>query len=54
MTDVPNEVSPGDIVTFVGRDGDEEITVRDLAGLLDSSTHDVLSGLSARLDRIIV
>jgi len=46
-------VEAGDIATFIGRDGDEEIRCEDIAEAAGTITNDVLSGLSGRLPRII-
>ena len=49
VTDVPCEI--GDVVTLIGRDGDDEITVSDLAGFGGLSPYEVLTGLRGRLPR---
>jgi len=55
MLDVTNveNVEAGDIATFIGRDGDEEIRCEDIAEMAGTITNDILSGLSGRLPRII-
>jgi len=52
VTDV-NNVKAGDVATFIGRDGNEEIRCEDVAETAGTITNDVLSGLSGRLPRII-
>jgi alanine racemase len=49
VTDVPCEL--GDTVTLLGRDGEEQITVNQLAKLGDISPYEVLTSLRARLPR---
>lgn len=41
----------GDVVTLLGRDGDDVITVRDLATWSDLSPYEILTGLRLRLPR---
>lgn len=50
VTDKPCRV--GDVVTFLGRDGAELITVADLASAGGLSPYEVLTGLRARLPRV--
>ena len=45
-------VQPGDCATFIGRDGDEVITVEELAELASTINYDILTGFTARLPRI--
>lgn len=53
MLDVTGiECAVGDIATFVGRDGNEEITVEDFAVAADLSPYEVLVGLGLRAPRI--
>jgi alanine racemase len=49
VTDAPCEI--GDVATLVGRDGDDEITISDLAGFGGLSPYEVLTGLRGRLPR---
>ncbi len=49
---VPESTSPGDVVTFLGRDGKTELTLEEVAELADTIGHEVLTGLSKRLPRI--
>ncbi len=51
-TDTGAEI--GDVVTLIGRQGGEEITVNDIAGWLDTTPHEVTTLLSARVHRVIV
>lgn len=50
LTDIP-QASRWDVATLLGRDGGEEITVRDLAQLKRSVGYDVLCGWRHRLPR---
>ncbi len=47
-------VQRGDIVTIMGRDGDEEITADELAARRDTINYEVVCNFSERLDRIYV
>ena len=49
VTEVPCQI--GDVVTMIGRDGDEEITVNEVAKLGGLSPYEVLTSLRARLPR---
>jgi alanine racemase len=49
VTDVPCQI--GDVVTFIGRDGEDEVTVNDVARLGGISPYEVLTSLRARLPR---
>jgi len=46
-------VEAGDIATFIGRDGSEEIRCETIAEAAGTITNDILSGLSSRLPRIV-
>lgn len=46
------DVLPGDVATVQGTDGDEEITVEELATACDTISYEILTGWSARLPRI--
>ena len=52
--DVTNveDVKRDDEVIFIGKSGDREIRVTDMAGSLDTITNEVLSRLGERLERI--
>ena len=56
MVDVSGvaDVKPGDEAVFIGRSKDEEISAIEVAELLGTIPHEVLSGLGARLQRIVV
>ena len=45
-------VQAGDEVTFIGRAGDEEITVDEVAVQADTISYEILTGLTARLPRV--
>jgi alanine racemase len=49
VTDAPCEV--GDVVTLLGRDGDDLIAVEELAGVSGLSAYELLTGLRQRLPR---
>jgi alanine racemase len=51
VTDVPG-VETGDEVTLVGRDGDEEIRIEDLARLLRTNPYEITCGLGKRVVRV--
>ena len=50
VTDKRCEV--GDVVTLLGRDGDQLLTVADVAGAADISPYEMLTGLRSRLPRV--
>jgi alanine racemase len=45
-------VQSGDEVTFIGRDGDEEITLDDVAAEADTISYEILTGFTPRLPRL--
>lgn len=47
-------VSPGDIVTLIGRDGGEAITAETLAGQCGTITNELLSRLGGRLGSVLI
>jgi alanine racemase len=47
-------VRPGDEVVLLGRQGDEEITADEWAGLLGTISYEVLCGLGPRVPRVLV
>ncbi|MBR2832451.1 MAG: alanine racemase [Oscillospiraceae bacterium] len=53
VTDVP-EAAVGDIVTVFGRDGDQEITADELAGLAGTISYELLCAVSPRVPRFFV
>jgi alanine racemase len=53
ITDVP-EVGPGAVVTFLGADGTERITLEEVAAQVGTISYEVLTGLGPRLPRIWV
>jgi alanine racemase len=53
ITSVP-EVVPGEVATFVGSHGEESITVDEVAEQAGTISHEILTGLTARLPRIWV
>lgn len=46
------DVTAGEVVTFVGRDGDVEIPLREVAGHVGTIDYEILTGLTPRLPRI--
>ncbi|HTE20484.1 MAG TPA: alanine racemase, partial [Armatimonadota bacterium] len=56
VTDVPAgaPVTPGDGVVFIGRQGEEHITVPEIAGHAGTIAYEVLTRLAARLPRVPV
>lgn len=53
VTGIPG-VRPGDVATILGRDGREEITLRELAKRCSTIEYEILTGLSPRLPRLSV
>ena len=51
VTDIP-ETSPGDIVTIVGRDGNQKITFTDMAETCKTIANELLSRLGQRLSLV--
>ena len=51
LTGVPG-AEVGDVVTLIGRDGDEEITVDEVAAQAGTIGYEILTGLTARLPRV--
>jgi alanine racemase len=51
VTDLP-ECAVGDVVTIIGRDGDEEITAAELAALAGTINYEVTCDITARVPRI--
>jgi alanine racemase len=51
ITGVP-EAEVGDVVTLIGRDGDVEITIDDVAVQAETISYEILTGLRPRLPRV--
>jgi len=51
VTDVPG-AALGDVVTLIGRDGEDSITVDDVAGWAGTVNYEILCGISKRVPRI--
>ena len=47
-----DDVELGDVVTFVGRDGGESITLEEVASHAGTINYEILTGLTQRLPRI--
>lgn len=52
VTDVPGAAA-GDTATFIGRDGDQEISAEELAEICRTITNELLSRLGGRLPRVV-
>ena len=53
VSDVP-EAKAGDIVTMIGRDGNDIITADELAGIYGTIGYEVVCGISKRVPRIYI
>ncbi len=53
VTAIP-DVRPGDVATILGRDGAEQITLKELTEQCGTIEYEILTGLSPRLPRISV
>ena len=51
ITDMP-DISVGDVVTLMGRDGEQEISPHDIAGLIGSVSYEVIARFGRRLPRV--
>jgi alanine racemase len=51
VTAVPGVVA-GDVVTLIGRDGDEQVDADELAALADTISWEILAGITARVPRL--
>lgn len=51
VTAIP-QVCPGDLVTLIGRDGDQEITVEEIAQQAGSFNYEFVCGISRRVPRV--
>ncbi|MBB6690967.1 serine racemase VanT catalytic subunit [Cohnella xylanilytica] len=51
VTDIDDDVRQGDTVTLIGQDGEERITVEEVAGWAGTISNEIVSSLGARLDR---
>jgi alanine racemase len=49
VTDLPRDVAPGEEVVLFGKQGEEEITVEELAAWAGTITWDVLTRLGKRV-----
>ena len=47
-----NDVEPGDVATLLGADGDEEITLEELAEACGTIAYEILTGWSRRVPKI--
>ena len=45
-------IRPGEVATFVGRDGGEEIRVDEVAARCGTISYEILTGLTRRLPRV--
>lgn len=53
VTDIPG-VGEGDVVTLIGRDGDERVSAEELAELAGTINYEILAGISPALPRVAV
>ncbi len=53
VTDLP-EVFPGEIATCIGEDGQEKITVEEIARKIGTTDHEITTTLTSRLPRVYV
>lgn len=53
VTDIP-EAAPSDVVTVIGRDGDEEITAAMLARINQTIPYEILCGIGERVPRFYI
>jgi alanine racemase len=51
VTDLPG-VKVGDIVTVIGREGDNEITAEECAARADTIVYEITSGIGPRVARV--
>ncbi|MDX1931255.1 MAG: alanine racemase [Capsulimonadales bacterium] len=51
VTDSRRPIRPGDVATLIGSDGDEIVSVLDVAETVDATPHELTTGLSARVVR---
>ena len=49
-----DDVEPGDVVTFLGRSGEDEITVDEVAKMANTISYEILTGFTPRLPRVWV
>jgi alanine racemase len=49
VTDLPRDVAPGEEVVLFGKQGEEEITVNEVASWAGTITWDILTGLGKRV-----
>jgi alanine racemase len=54
ITHLPSDVEVGEVVTFVGTDGAEGISLEEVAELAGTINYEILTGMSPRLPRIWV
>jgi alanine racemase len=53
VTDLP-DARPGDEVTLIGRDGDEEVSADTLAEMAGTISYEILARLGAHIPRLVV
>ena len=49
-----HEIRYGDVVTLIGKDGDQEITVDEMADLRETINYEVVCNFGARLDKVYI
>ncbi len=54
VTALRGQVTPGDEVVIIGRQGEDEITADELAGILGTINYEVVTAISQRVPRVVV
>ena len=49
-----HEIRYGDVVTLIGKDGDQEITADEMADLRETINYEVVCNFGARLDKVYI
>ena len=49
-----HEICYGDVVTLIGKDGDQEITVDEMADLRETINYEVVCNFGSRLDKVYI
>ena len=53
VSDVDVTVKPNDVVTLIGKDGNEEITADELASSIGTIGYEIVCGITKRVPRTI-
>lgn len=54
VTDVPEEVKPGDVVTMFGTDGELTVTADELAAMYGTIGYEIVCGITKRIPRMVI